>query len=275
MTYKSFMTYIDGDDASQERLSAAAGLTRQFDGHLTVAAVGYNPNVPAYAYGEVAGAVMADLYATAQADSDQRVEIAEACIAKEGILGDAIPVVSGFGTLARDLGKHAQFSDLVVLSQPYGKGAASTAADAFEGAIFDGDGTVLVCPAGTRTVAPKKVMIAWNETRECLRAVRRAMPFLASADDVEILMIDPGTPGLEPGRGLATLLSRHGIHAEIAVQPRAEISVGKAILRHAEETGAGLLVMGGYGHSRFREYVLGGVTREILGDLPIPVLMAH
>ena len=275
MPYRSILTYFDGDDASEDRLNAAIAVARQTDAHLTALAIGYDPNIPPYAYGEAAGAVMAELVEAAQTDAEERVEIANGMIQKAGILGDAQPLVCRYGAFSREFGDFAQYADLVVLTRPYGGDLPRTAADAFEGALFDGDSAVLVCPPGTDTVDTGTVLVAWNGSREALHAVRRSMPFLKLAGQVELLIVDPPSSERAPGEQLATKLSRHGIPVEINVQPRSPESITEVLDRRIGELGAGLLVMGGYGHSRFREYVIGGVTRDILADATVPILMAH
>eukprot|EP01026_Neomeris_dumetosa_P024507 TRINITY_DN20386_c0_g1_i2.p2 TRINITY_DN20386_c0_g1~~TRINITY_DN20386_c0_g1_i2.p2 ORF type:complete len:124 (-),score=5.18 TRINITY_DN20386_c0_g1_i2:290-661(-) len=119
------------------------------------------------------------------------------------------------------------------------------------------------------------VLIGWDGSREALRAVRRAMPFLVRAASVEIAIYDPDAHQTAPGEQLATLLARHGVDVEIAVRPTVGGGVSSALTQRITEKGADLLVMGAYGHSRFREYVLGGVTRDIMESVPVPILTAH
>ncbi len=275
MTYRSILTYVDGDDTSSQRLASAIGIARQFDAHLTALAMGYEPNIPPYAYGEAAGAVMADLVASANADAAARAEEAGAALDHDGLLADVVPMTCRFNAVSREIGEYAQFSDLVVISHPYGDAVAHTAADVFEGALFDGDAAVLVCPEGTDRILGDNVVIAWSGTREALRAVRRAMPVLAKARNVEIVVIDPPMGNPDPGERLAMMLSRHNITVDIIVQPASAEPVSAILQQRVAELGAGLLVMGGYGHSRFREYVIGGVTREVATEATVPVLMAH
>ena len=275
MSYRSILTYHDGDSGSDARVTAAIAVARQTDAHLTTLAIGYDPNIPPYAYGEAAGAVMADLVEAAQADAKERTGIVEKMIANAGILGEAEPVVCRYGALSQEFANRAQFADLVVLGRPYGSDVPRTAADAFEGALFEGDAALLIAPPEMGAIDTGTVLIAWNGGSEALRAVRRAMPFLKMAGKVEILIVDPPATQSGPGEQLATLLSRHGISVEINAQPRSPDPVMTVMQRRIAELGAGLLVMGGYGHSRLREYVIGGVTRDILGECKVPILMAH
>ena len=111
-----------------------------------------------------------------------------------------------------------------------------------------------------------------------MRAIRTALPLLQAAKSVHIAIIDPSDSGSErsdPGGALAVFLSRHNIRCDIQVLARQGSSISERLSQHVIETGSDMLVMGGYGHSRFREAVLGGATRDMLEHSKVPVLMAH
>jgi len=124
----------------------------------------------------------------------------------------------------------------------------------------------------------KTVLVAWNESIEAMAAIRKALPFLIGAEQVRIVVIDPPQHGPErsdPGGLLSQMLSRHGVNCEIDVLSKTMTRVSDVLNRHAEDTGADMIVMGAYGHSRFREAILGGATRNMLENAKIPVFMAH
>lgn len=270
---KTVLTFTDGTDRSDHRLSAAIGLAGQLDAYLSVLAFGFEPDF-AYADG-MGGSLMAMPPSNARAESEEAAGKARDLIARAGIGGEAVPIVCLWGRFAREVGDAAQFADLVVLGRPYGEGAAFTEATALEGALFDGDGAVMLVPEAIERVPRGPALIAWNGSREALHAVRRAMPFLKKAPEVEITIIGQTPSETIPGRRLATWLSRHGVHSEVAAQVASRDSIAESLRRRVIETGTGLVVMGAYSHSRFREYILGGVTREFLADFPVPVLTAH
>jgi nucleotide-binding universal stress UspA family protein len=272
MTVKTILTYSDGSRGTEHRLSAAIELARHEDVHLNVLAFGFEIDLPPNFDGS--GPLLLPPN-TAEPEAKERARAAADVIARAGIRGEAIPIVCSMRSFARELGDAAQFSDLVVLDRPYGDGAAETAAPAYEGALFDGDVPVIVFPDGVDRLQADAVLIAWNGSREALRAVRSAMPFLFASQRVQIAIFGRSPSEPMPGERLATMLSRQGIRTDILVQIPAEERVGASIRRCALETGAGLVVMGAYGHSRFREYVVGGATREYLTDFSVPVLMAH
>ena len=133
--------------------------------------------------------------------------------------------------------------------------------------------------AGRFDTVGSHVLVAWNATREAARAVNDAMPILQKAEKVTVLSVNPpseeaGGPAW-PAADIALHLARHGVTAEASSTVSLEIDVGNAILSRAADFGSDLIVMGGYGHSRQREFILGGVTRTLLQHMTVPVIMAH
>jgi len=138
---------------------------------------------------------------------------------------------------------------------------------------------IIVPPDATLAIPARRVVLAWKPTPEAARALHESLPLLAGVAEVDVLVIEPqvaeGAYGEQPGADIARLLARHDIRAKVVVQPRMGLSTGDCLLRHVRETDADLLVMGGYGHSRVRDFVLGGATRGVLEELRLPVLMSH
>ena len=139
---------------------------------------------------------------------------------------------------------------------------------------------VLVLPyAGDAAVKADNVLVCWDAGREAARAVTDALPLLRRAKRVTVLSVDSrasaGGHGEQPGADIALYLSRHGIKAEAARTTSGGIDPGSVILSRAFDYGADLIVMGAYGHSRLRELVLGGATREIFRSMTVPVFLSH
>jgi nucleotide-binding universal stress UspA family protein len=143
---------------------------------------------------------------------------------------------------------------------------------------------VLILPEPVMTQAQtgrrmgRRIVVAWNQSREAMAAVRRALPFLQRADLVSITVIDPPPHGAErsdPGGLLCQMLVRHGVKAEVSVLARTLPRVSDVLARHVRDIDADMVVMGAYGHSRFREAILGGATRNMLEQAEVPVFMAH
>lgn len=175
---------------------------------------------------------------------------------------------------------HARYADLTILpTLGEHEPERMLVHDYFHTLLLQSGGPVMTVPAATPSLPPKRVLVAWKPTREASRAVRDAMPYLRDAAHVEIVVVDPKTGevghGDEPGADIAAHLARHGLDVRVSSRERKNFSVAYSLLEHARETGADLIVAGGYGHSRFRESVLGGTTRELLGTTHVPVLFSH
>ncbi|MGK0168956.1 MAG: nucleotide-binding universal stress UspA family protein [Gammaproteobacteria bacterium] len=145
--------------------------------------------------------------------------------------------------------------------------------------MSSGRPTLLVPRIGTRSTDLSRIMIAWTPTREASRAVHDALPMLAHAEEVQVVCIGHTDAQLERARTasemLSTHLARHGINAQPHVEMDAELQIADVLLSRAADQDIHALVMGAYGHSKFREMVFGGATRALLHNMTIPVLMSH
>lgn len=173
--------------------------------------------------------------------------------------------------------RHAICADLVITGQPDGSGWRG--GDLLTDILLDTGRPILFVPyAGTFENAGEQVLIAWNGGREASRAAFGALPLLKQARQVRVLTI--GTPGgassgLTPADDLSLALARHGVPIEAARTPAGDLAAGDTLLNAVSDFGADLLVMGCYGHSRFRELLFGGVTRHVLATMTVPVLMSR
>jgi nucleotide-binding universal stress UspA family protein len=186
----------------------------------------------------------------------------------------------GLDRLPIILTRNARNADLVVVGEPDPANNGTDDALLVEAAFMETGRPALVVPhVGVRAMPPGRVIIAWDGSREAARAVHDALPLLRLADDVIILIIDAGKLGVRfgqhPGAGVLAHLTRHEIRVRVKAVQSGGTAIGKLILAQADEEEADLLVMGGYGHSRLREMMLGGVTRHMLEHMSVPVLFAH
>jgi nucleotide-binding universal stress UspA family protein len=175
---------------------------------------------------------------------------------------------------------HARHADLSVIGGNSTHKHRNVAETIFSELLMDSGRPILFVPAGSDPVIPaKRVLIAWQPTRESTRAVHDAMPFLHKSASIDILMVNPEVSdsghGQQPGADIATHLARHGLNVRVVAQPSMGRNKGQAILEYAKQTDAQLIVAGGYSHSRFREQIMGGVTRELVRNMTIPVLFSH
>ena len=122
-----------------------------------------------------------------------------------------------------------------------------------------------------------RVLVCWDGSRSATRATADALPFLARAQAVDVVVVEgePGKPDEIAGADIAHHLARHGLKVNVIRLVAGDVTTGNVILSYAADVGAGMIVMGGYGHSRLREFVLGGATRDILSTMTVPTLMSH
>jgi len=264
---------VSRDVATDCAVSVAAML----DSHLTGIAFRYEPLVP-----------LTDRYGfPAEVMESQRVENEKAAKAAMAKFDDAArraavsaqsrmldgPVASAPDVFA----KVARRFDLAVMGQPEPETPAFERL-IVEAALFDSGRPVLIVPYIQRSgLTLERVMVCWDGSRSAARAVADAMPLLVRAKATEVLTVasEPAKSNEMPGADIAHHLARHGVKVEVDSIVTVETDIASTILSHAADISADFLVMGGYGHSRLREFVLGGVTRGILGSMTLPTLMSH
>ena len=273
------LVHLDQSSRAEARLDIAASLARQHGAHLTALQV-IDVAIPvmAMADGGGGGAVIAELMEqmrqSALAASVKLKAAFEAALAREGIMGEWRQVE---GTTPEILALHGRYADLLVLGQD---DPESDSADLLETVLFDSGRPVLAIPfAGNFKSIGKRVLVGWNASREATRALHDALPLIAKAENTTVFLANPkrglGAHGEEPGADIARHLARHGLRVEVAKAVAEDVADSALLLNHASDMGADLLVMGAYGHSRLREFILGGVTRSLLREMTIPVLLSH
>lgn len=282
MSYKSLLAFVNDTERSLKALDATVELARALDAHLDVVAFGLDRTQVGYFYGTVAATVIQDGYDQALASARRAEAAVRDRLGREELRWGAQGVVTQMGAMGSLVGLNARFSDLVVLPQPYGQDTRPEDAAVLEASLFEGQAAVLVLPdsavAEGKLPQMGRAVLAWNQTPEAMQAARRALPLLKAAKSVNIVVVDPPSHGPErsdPGGPLSQWLSRHGIRGEVSVLAKSLPTVGEVLSRHIRETDADLLVMGAYSHSRLREMILGGATRDMLETAQVPVLMAH
>lgn len=279
MAYKTLFTVLTDADPADSALSAAADLARDLGAHLDVLCLGVDTSQAGYYFAGANAMVLQEAITRASDQAAALDKAARAWLERTDLPWSCDAAMAQIGDLGRYVSAHARFSDLVVLPRPYGKDTGAEREPVIEGALFDGQTPVLVVPDdATPAASPKRVAIAWNESAEALRTVRAALPFLQAADRVSVVVVDPPVHGpnrSDPGGLLSQYLSRHGVKVEIDVLAKSMPRVSDVLLRYATDSSADMLVMGAYGHSRFREAILGGATRDMLEEAHLPVFMAH
>lgn len=302
MRYKSVLTILTSARSIGPQLDAAIAVARAGSAHLEVLCLGVDMAVSHYAaYGGAASMALSPV--TTHAARDEAGALADAARARldqgqAGALPGAPPhTVEARVVLEAELdrlvARRARFADVVVL--PRDSMLAGAGRTVGEAALFHGRVPVLVFPSpahgAARTPAsgfapvtsftsfsPARVVLAWNDSDQALAAMRLAMPLLRGADLVSVAIVDPAprAPGEAPhGDTIARFLARHGVSVDVALLPRDLPTAAQSLCRHADDFGADLIVMGAYGHTRFREAIFGGATSDMLERARIPLLLAH
>ena len=274
MSYKTVLVHVDQSQHCAARVKVAAEIAVAQEAHLDGAAM---TGVSRYIYPEGA------LYLSAMLDTqrqhaNEELDQFEAIAKANGVLSYETRL--GEDDAAGGLALQARYSDLVILSQadPSESNNAELA-DLPEYVMLNAPRPVLTIPyAGKFSNIGSNVLVAWDGTMEATRAVNAALPFLKRAKNVNVVIFNAskryGAHGEQPGADIALYLARHGVKVTV-LQEVTDLDIGNALLSLAADKGSDLLVMGGYGHTRFREVLLGGVTLTILKTMTLPVLMAH
>jgi nucleotide-binding universal stress UspA family protein len=181
--------------------------------------------------------------------------------------------------LSSEVGVHAYYADLVVIARPESAGQSAGPPGLAESLVLSSGRPIIMFPPRGTVSQVRRILVAWNATRESIRAVADAQPLLVMAKAVQVLVVDPernrAGHGQEPGADIARHLARHGAQVEVRRLSSGGEDLGRLLLSQAAAFGADLLVMGAYGHSHLREWMFGGVTRTILYEAGLPVLMSR
>lgn len=282
MAYKTLLTVATSAERTDAAITGAAALAAANDAHLDILALGVDRTQVGYSYVGSGAVVLQAALDRAETDAKAIEAAARKSLAAQNpaLRWTVEAAMCQIGALTDLVAQRARFADLVVLPRPYGAGQGPESEAVIEAALFEGRAPVMVLPEQGigRAAAPRRAVIAWNQSTEAMAAVRKALPLLKAADLVNIAVIDPPQHGPErsdPGGMLCQMLVRHGVRAEVSVLARTLPRISDILARHARDQNADLLVMGAYGHSRFREAILGGATRNTLEQAEVPVLMAH
>ncbi len=284
MALKDIAVHLDTSPRSQTRLEVAANLARDHGAHLTGFFVVDVPDSTFFYGGAVPYAAAAidlvaqvrdEMVAASNTVRDQFIAAAN----RAGVQHEWRLCEGRSGVM---IAMHARYADLMVVGQPHDPAArdAETGDEIVVSSLMTSGRPVLAIPyVGAIETLGRRVMVAWNASREATRAVNDAIPILKRAEKVTVLAVNPRTGtrdhGEVPSADITLHLARHGIKAEAAHTIAGDIPDGQALLSYAADLSADLIVAGGYGHSRARELVFGGVTQTLLREMTVPVLLSH
>ncbi|MCP1472023.1 nucleotide-binding universal stress UspA family protein [Sphingobium sp. OAS761] len=270
---KTVLLHIHDDLGAESRLQAACDLARARNAHVRCVQVSPMPDlVAADVYGGAgyAPTLAAEIHAIDDSFRDQ----VEARLAREDIGWDWVQfdgdIVSGLLSAAR-------LADIVVATLPEaGRADARSPLPIVPELALGGRTPVLAVPQSARSFpVAGRALVAWDGSPESCAALRAAVPLLRLADGVDIVTVEEADKARFPATGAPEYLARHGVGAELHSWPRNGRAVEDALRAAIGELAADWLVMGAFGHSRLREFIFGGVTRAMLHNARVPILLAH
>ncbi len=255
----------------------AISIAESFGAHVLGVAFAFDPVIP----GTVMGGIPPEFIESQRAETEAKAKAAiarfEEAARRAGISYEHRMVSATISGAADQLGRIGRRFDLIVVAQAERENpTADEIVD--EGVLFESGRPVIFVPfiqkAGLKL---DRVMLCWDGSRAATRAIADSMPLLEKAKKVEVVIVSdkPGKQGEVSGADLGQHLARHGLSVEVKRITSPDIDVPSTILSYAADTSADMIVMGGYGHSRLREFILGGTTRRLLESMTVPVLMSH
>lgn len=279
MTYNVLFTVLTDTDLIEDTLSHATTAAEAYDAHLDILCLGVDRSQTGYYYAGASAMVLQETIGQAQDDAKKIKEKATKLMEGRPVRWGLETGVVQIADMGRVVAARARFSDLVLLPQPYGEGRGIELEAVAEAVLFEGNTAAVILPDNhTPCPFPKRILVSWNESTEALSAVRAALPMLLQADQVRVAVIDPPSHGpnrSDPGGELTQYLARQGTRVEIDVLAKTLPRISDVLCRQAVDMDADFIVMGAYGHSRFRQAIFGGTTRRMLESSELPVLMAR
>ena len=270
---------LAGGESDADALSHAVALASDTGSHLSVLQVIDLPVPYIGPMGVSPDYLLAELYGELRRAAAQEAAGLRARIDREGISWELRTTETILGDAPGILSFHGRHADLGIVPA-YRPGDGGKALVFFHALLFESGRPVLVMPSDLfEAFPPRHAVIAWRPTREAARALHDALPLLARCSTVDVVCVDPQArpdrDGEEPGTDIAVHLARHGLQVNVVALSSGGAEVATVLLRHCRESGAGLLVAGGYGHARAREWILGGTTRSLLEEAALPILFSH
>ncbi|MFN7003891.1 MAG: universal stress protein [Roseinatronobacter sp.] len=279
MAFKSICTFLASDAQLDDLIASAHSLASRFDAHLEICCLGIDTTQSVGFYAGAPAMIYQEALDRAREAADALETKVKHKLKNTDLRWSVDSAVLTLGGVSAYVGLKSRFCDLVVLPRPYGDGRGPQDEIITEAALFDGGAPVLVLPEpGAELPEFARIVLAWNQSEEALAATRAALPLLKLADMVNVVVIDPPTHGVErsdPGGMLTQMLVRHGVPVDISVIAKTLPRISDMLRRHVQDQAGDLLVIGAYSHSRLRQAILGGTTRNLLEETKVPVLLAR
>jgi len=255
----------------------AVSVAETLEAHLTGVAIAFVPSIPGASLGYLPIETIEAQQRENEMAAEDAVDHFTAASAKAGVAAERRVLRTGFPAAAEQFSRIARRFDLAIVGQ-LEPDVNSVEAAIAESTLFDSGRPIVIVPYIQKApLTLERVMVCWDGSRAAARAIADAMPLLERAGSVQVVIVtsERGKYDQIEGADMGLHLARHGVKVEVTRIARGKIDVADALLSHAADCSADFMVMGGYGHSRLREFVLGGVTRSMLHSMVVPTLMSH
>lgn len=255
----------------------AVSMAGVLEAHITGVAIAYIPNIPGASMGYLPIETIEAQQRENEIAAEDAADHFTVASAKVGVAAEPHVLRVGFPAAAEQFGRMARRFDLAIVGQVEPDSNSVEAAIA-ESVLFESGRPIVIVPYVQKApLKLERVMVCWDGSRAAARAISDSMPLLERAGSIEVVIVtnERGKHDEIAGADMGLHLARHGVKVEVTRITRGKLDVVDALLSHAADSGADFMVMGGYGHSRLREFVLGGVTRGMLHSMVVPTLMSH
>jgi len=274
---KDIVLNLSAKKSGSRAIEYAVSMASTLEAHIAGIAFVYDPFDLVSHLGYIATDVVQEQWRDYKAEAQAALDRFSQLASRAGVSAEPMMLRASFASVGDRFGEIARRFDLSVVDQVNPE-SNTTEGAIIEGALFDSGRPVIIVPYVHR--APLKldrVMISWDGSRPATRAIADSMPLLKRAEHIEVVIVgnERGKQDEVEGADIGRHLARHGLNIGVQRISHDKIDIADALLSHAADSNADLIVMGGYGHSRVREFVLGGVTQSTLHSMTAPVLMSH
>jgi len=274
---KDIIVSLPVSSSPQPVIDYATSVATTFGAHLSGVAFAFEPVIPGTVFDGMAASIVSTYRSESKKAGADAVAKFNDAARRAGLSSECHLLEAGPSGASELFGQVARVFDLSIVAQTDPEKDAPEEL-LVEGALFGAGRPVLVVPYIQKSgLSLNRVLVCWDGSRSAARAIGDAMPFLERSKAVEVITIakHEGPRDVIPGVGLAHHLARHNLNVDLKQIVAGDLDVANTIMSHAADVAADLIVMGGYGHSRLREFVLGGATRGVLESMTVPTLMSH
>lgn len=277
MGLNDIVVYVDGTEAAKARAAFSVALAKEHGAHMIGVAFAPTAILPLYG-ADVGFADMTEILQSVKSQGETALETFKAHAKAEGVSAEGRLVQGISEEFPHHFACCARHVDLAIIGQPRDGDPLLGQYALAERCLFASGRPVIVVPAAPDKLSLKTMVVAWDGSAEAARAFNDALTFLKPAKRVVLVSVtsaDQGDKAGVPAEDMAAHLERHGVKAELVRIPARDDNIGRLLLTKAKELAADMIVMGAFHHSRWREFILGGVTLTMLEEANIPLFMAH